>query len=126
MKNAELWEQYKSYTRDATEFARKIGFAAAAICWFFKTDSGFPVAITWALLFVVGFFVFDVLQSLSAALIYRKWLHKAEARRFAETGGIEGDYQKPRWLDYPAFTFFCLKLFLLFLAFVSISLELWP
>ena len=126
MTNAELWSQYQGYTRDATEFGRKIGFAAAAICWFFKDDhAGFPLSILWALLFVVGFFAADLLQSLSAAVVYRKWLHKEESRRLAEKETIEGEYKKPRKLDYPAFTFFWIKMFFLFLAYSSIGCELW-
>ena len=126
MKNADLWASYQSYTKDATEFARKIAFAAAAICWFFKNDSGqFPTNITWALLFVVGFFAADLLQSLIAALVYRRWIHNEEHKRFAASGNIEGDYEKPRWLDYPAFTCFCLKLALLLLGYLFIARELW-
>jgi hypothetical protein len=37
MKIEELWTQYQYYTQDVTENSRKLAFAIAAICWFFKT-----------------------------------------------------------------------------------------
>ncbi|MBN1182230.1 MAG: hypothetical protein JXB49_08080 [Bacteroidales bacterium] len=46
MKLSELWDQYQRYTKDVTEYSRKLAFAVAAICWFFKSDSvTFPVNI---------------------------------------------------------------------------------
>ena len=126
MTNAELWDQYQRYTRDATEFGRKIGFAAAAICWFFRNDAGaFPAPIVWALLWLVGFFVADLLQSLVSAAVYRVWIQRQETKRKAETGTIQGEYRKPRKLDYPAYTFFWIKMLFLFLAYLSIGHELW-
>ena len=32
MKNAELWASYETYTKEVTANARRLGFAAVAIC----------------------------------------------------------------------------------------------
>jgi hypothetical protein len=125
MTNKEVWSQYKDYTRDLTELARKLAFAAAAICWFFKaSDNTFPANIYLALFFVVVFFFSDILQGLSGALLIKWWIRKEEIKKWEETRKIEGDYQKPVWLDYPAFTFFFVKIFFLLASFIFIGKEL--
>jgi len=85
--NAEIWSQYQSYTKDATDFARKLGLGGAAT-------------------------------------VLRVWMHGQEQQRFEESGTIAGDYEKPRWLDYPAYTLFWTKLAFLLVAFIFISGQL--
>lgn len=120
-----LWEQYQHYTRDITEFGRKLGFAGAAICWIFKRDDfTFPLVIYIALFFFVAYFIADILQALSAALVLKFFIQYHEKRLWRETGSIEGDIQKPRWVDWPAFGFFIAKCFLLITGFVFIGLHL--
>jgi len=36
---------------------------------------------------------------------------------------IEGEYNKPWWIDYPAFIFFNLKAIMLFVAFCALGIE---
>lgn len=125
MNNSEAWGQYKDYTRDVTEYSRKLGFAGAAICWFFKDASAvFPGLILYALAFLVIFFIFDILQGMAGALLTRQWLHREELKRLADSGSVEGDYYKPRWLDYPAFTLFLLKVASLVMGFIFIGLHI--
>src|SRR5436853_6308817 len=63
MKLSDLWKNQEIYSRDLTEHSRKLAFAVAAICWFFRTPQiTFPPAILWALVFLVGFFILDVLH----------------------------------------------------------------
>lgn len=118
MNNKEAWGHYKDYTLDVTEHSRKLGFAGAAICWFFKDESGsFPELILLALVFLIFFFIADVIQSMSGALLTRRWLRGEEIRKYEETGKIEGDYEKPGWIDYPSFTLFNLKVLFLIVSF---------
>ncbi len=124
MTNAEIWGQYKDYTRDLTEFSRKLAFAAAAIAWALKTDTGFSGSGLLALASVVIFFMADVFQSLTAALCLRRWLYAEEEKRWMETKSIEGDYQKPKSLDKPAFFFFGVKIAALMLSFAFIGAEI--
>ena len=127
MKNQELWKQYEDYTKELTGNARKLAFAAAAICWFFKaSDDKFPTLILFALSFVVLFFMADILQFFCGALMLRLWTRKQEKLKHKKTGTIEGDYDKPAWLDHPSFGLWCLKIIALFLSFLFIGLHLLP
>lgn len=114
MKNSELWGQYKQYTEDLTTNSRKLAFIAGGLCWFFKDDKGvFPVLILITLLLLVLYFAFDLLQYFTAALFYRQWIRAAETERYNNTGTLDGDYEKPAWLDRPAFTCWCVKTIIL-------------
>ena len=125
MKNSELWESYSDYTKILTETARKLGFAAAAICWFFKApDNSFPSHILIALGFVVLYFISDMLQFLFGAIVLRFWTRSKEKKMCRETGTIEGDYKKPAWLDYPSFTLWWIKVVCLLLGFLFIGVHL--
>ena len=125
MKNEELWNQYKEYTQELTTNCRKLGFASAGICWFFKTEAyTFPTAIVYALAFTVAFFMLDILQYVTAAVLLRLWTRSQEIRMWEEHETIEGEYNKPAWLDYPSFTMWCLKIASLFLGFGFIAFHL--
>jgi hypothetical protein len=125
MKISELWQSYQGYTRDLTDHARKLGFAGAAICWFFKTPQvTFPPLIYWALISIVGYFIADVLQSLSGALVTKRFTEKKEFELLQQAGTVEGDVEKPRWLDWPAYSFFLVKSALLLIGFLFIGGEL--
>src|SRR4030042_695586 len=124
MTNKELWGQYKEYTAELSSNARKLAFAAGAITWFFKDrDNIFPPSILLAIGFLVLFFICDISQFVSGALMIRWWTRKEEIKKYKETGSIEGisikggegSYNKPAWLDYPSLTFWWLKIVFLFL-----------
>lgn len=126
MKNAEIWDQYVRYTRDVTEISRKLGFGAIAVIWVLKHPDGtFPGNLYYSMGLVVGFFATDILQSLTAAVFLRTWIHNEEQKRYSQSGKIEGEYSKPRWLDYPAFGLFLIKVILLLFAFAMIGVELY-
>lgn len=114
MKNSELWEQYQKYTLDLTANSRKLAYVAGGLCWFFKDDNNtFPPKILMALFFLVLFFLFDLLHYFITAVIYRRWIRSKEKTMYEKTGTIEGEYDKPVWLDYPAFTCWFIKFFAL-------------
>lgn len=110
MKNKDLWESYSNFTKDLSDNIRKLAFAAAAICWMLKRqDNLFPEDVLYALGAVVVFFFFDIFQYLSGALFIKLWTEYKEKEFVTETGTIDGDYQKPKWLDYPPFCCWMLK-----------------
>ncbi len=122
MTNKELWVQYKEYTTELTSNARKLAFAAGAITWFFKDkDNIFPKSILFAIGFLVLFFICDIVQFFFGAVMIGWWTRNEEKKKHEETGSIEGEYDKPAWLDYPSRTCWYLKIVFLLLAFTFIG-----
>lgn len=122
MTGKELWAEYQNYTADLTQHERKLGFAGTAICWFFKRDDlTFPLMIYISLALFVAYFISDILHYVLAALIVRFFTQYHEKALYNKTGSIDGEIPKPRWVDYPAFTFFIIKGLLLVLAFAFIG-----
>jgi hypothetical protein len=126
MKNAEPWGDYRDYTSDLTGLTRRLGFGAAAVCWFFKTpDGAFPKPVLVSLALVVLFFSLEILQALIAAVVLKKWIRGREWELWDKTGTIEGEYDKPHALDRWPFILFIGKIFVLFCAFAALGVELW-
>ena len=109
-----VWRDYADYTALASEQARKLGFAIAGVCWFFKAPSGFslPTSVFWALVWVLTFFIFDLLQYVFGAAMIGLWARSHERRLFSGKKGIDGEVDKPVWLDRPALILYVLKLVL--------------
>lgn len=125
MTNKELWESYAFYTGELTKLSRQLAFASAAICWLFRTAEGtFPSAILFSLGSVVIFFCFDTLQYLVSAHLLRWWTRQKEKEMWESNQTILGEYEKPAWLDAPAFVLLNLKITALFSAFVGLGVEL--
>ena len=124
MKNKDLWDSYSTYTSEFTKYSRQLAFAAAAICWFFRSETvTFPKPIIWALGILVSFFIADILQFFISAHLIRWWTRDAEKKMWKEKKTIEGEYNKPWWIDSPAFFFFNVKAFLLCSVFIAIGVE---
>lgn len=125
MKNSEVWDFYNFYTGEVTKHSRHLGFAGIAICWFFRTtEITFPNFILFSLIFLVLFFVFDLVQYYVSAMRLRKWMQKEEAENENKKGSVDGEYWPPKSLDLPAFWLFKIKLLFLFIGFFFIGLEL--
>jgi hypothetical protein len=125
MKGKELWSQYQHHTRDITEHGRKLGFAGAAICWFFRDSSfSFPPAILTALALFVGYFALDLLHGLLGALRVKSFTEEQEGRMWAETRSLDGEIEVPRSLDRPAFALFLSKLAFLLAGFAAVTVEI--
>jgi hypothetical protein len=106
-------------------FARKLGFGAAAICWLFKSaDNTFPPNIKISLAFVVLYFMLDMLQYMIAAALLRGWTMQAEKKMWAEKQTLDGDYEKPAWLDRPSYALWWAKVVSLLLGYAFIGLHL--
>ena len=126
MKNSEAWGNYKDYTRDVTEFSRKLAFAGIAIVWVLKPEDGsFTNLSLLALAFVVMYFLGDVAQYLTGAIRWYIWINSEEEKNIENTGGIEGDYSPPVSLDTPVFYLFWVKVALLIIGFIFLGAEIW-
>ncbi len=124
MNNADAWSSVEFYSSELTKFARQLGFAAAALCWLFRESSdGLPRPASVALVLLVLFFIFDILQFFVSFHVHRKWMYEAEAEMLAEQNTLDGDYQKPQKLDKPAFLLFNAKIAALTLAFVALGVQ---
>ena len=125
MKNKEVWSHYKDYTKDITEFSRKLALGGLVVCWFFKSkDAAFPPYVISALKNFILYFLSDLFQSLSGAILLKFWIRKEEKRQWNKTGSIDGEYLKPAWLDTPSFCFFVGKIIFLIMAFAYVGAEL--
>jgi hypothetical protein len=122
MKLSDLWKNQEFYSRDLTEHSRTLAFAVAAICWFFKSEKiTFPPAIFWALVFLVGFFIFDVLHYFWGAVRYRRFIYRAEAK--LEEVREDAEVPVTRRLDKPIFAMFYLKSVCLLVSFGMLLTE---
>jgi len=120
----DVWQEYKENTKALSENARKLAFAGAAICWFFKAeDATFPGKINLSLAFIVLFFLGDMLQYLASVLLLRQWARRLE--KFLKLNKLPADtpIEKPLWVVSPPFALFLAKLVLLLAAFVFLILE---
>lgn len=83
MTNKEVWQDYKEYTEGVTSVARKLGFAGIAIIWvIIGKKSIFLYPMNYALLSIVMFFIFDLLQFIAGALMIKKWIRKQEIKNW--------------------------------------------
>lgn len=123
----DLWGHYSSYTRDLTEHSRKLGFAAAAICWFFKSDQvTFPKLIVLSLGCVVLFFILDILHQLVAAITIKNYVENKEKELMGAERkplDLETKVPRPRRLDKWPHRFFRLKLAFLITSFAFLMAE---
>ena len=95
------------------------------MCWIFKDDHfRFPGLIYGALLLFVCYFISDILQSIGGALSVRWFTEREEKKMWEASGRIDGEIQKPRWVDAPAFVMFCVKALFLAAGFIFIAFEL--
>lgn len=124
MNTSEHWNIYVEYTNTVSENARKLAFGSAAVCWFFKSQNiTFPPAVYGALLFIILYFLFDLLQYFSAAFIRRIWIRKMEIELYKKTGSIEGNMDQPDWIDKPVYIFYILKISSLLITFCFLISE---
>jgi len=125
MTNKEVWNQYKEYSQTTSEISRKFAFAGIAICWLFRDhNNDFPTLVMIAIIFLLIFFLFDLLQYLISTLLLKRWIRKEEIKMWESTGELDGNYNKPTWIDIPAFSFFIIKLLSLIISFFLLGIWL--
>lgn len=89
------WAEKETYDKGLTENSRKLAFAAAAICWFFRGDDvTFPVVILLSLTAVILFFAFDLAQYYAGSLIHGRLARQAEVEDWA---GVPREERRKRY-----------------------------
>jgi len=127
MKLGDIWDRYRDYTGELSKNFRTLALAAAAICWFFKSPQiTFPKNILFALIFVVAFFICDILHYGVGAVITRLWARQKEKQLHKKKIAItrETEVEQPAWLDVGPLVFFFGKVLCLALSYVEIGKEL--
>lgn len=120
----DVWKEYQENTKALSENARKLAFAGAAIGWFFKTkEATFPGRINFSLAFVVLFFLCDMAQYLTSAILLRVWARRQEKIVRFNKLPMNTQVEKPLWVVGPPFAIFLAKLALLLASFVFLILE---
>lgn len=123
MKNNEVWEGYARYTDTISETGRKLGFAAAALCWALRPTTGWTPGLFIVVRYVIAFFVVDMAQSIGAAIVRRLWIESQERRCHKVHKCIDHpdfDYAVPQWLDWWATGCMILKVLLLATAYAAL------
>jgi len=125
MTNKEVWQHYAEYTDRVTSVARKLGFAAVAVIWVIGgRNVNIEGLLRYSLFIIAVFFVIDLLQFFVGSLILRFWIRKQEKQFHRKDSTIEGDYQKPSWIDTPTFILWLLKIITLLICYILIGLSL--
>ncbi len=120
----DAWKEYQENTKALSEIARKLAFAGAAICWFFKGgDATFPGKINLSLVFIVLFFFCDMLQYLASVLLLKIWARRQEKILKFNKLSLDTPIEKPMWVVGPSFALFLAKLALLLVSFIFLVLE---
>jgi hypothetical protein len=70
------------------------------------------------------YFFFDLAHYFGSAVLYRFWIRGKEVEMYEKTGTIEGEYNKPAWLDTLAFICFCVKIIILALIYLFLGLNI--
>jgi hypothetical protein len=126
----EGWKTVDDYTSRLSTIARHLAFAAAAICWFFKTTTSggnivFPNCIYFSLIFLVLYFLLDILQYLTATVCRKSIIDKEEKKLSKWSLEVKGchKFTMPKSVDTWPYIFFYLKLSALAIAFLGLVIH---
>ena len=124
MKISTKWEHYKEYTQTVSTICRRLGFAAAAIAWLFKNeDNSFPSKILQSLLFLMGFFLADIIQYLIASILLKIWIRGREKELWDMYEKSDADVEQPTWIDKPSEFLFYTKVGFLLFTYILIAIH---
>ena len=104
----EIWKQYETYSKAASDSARQLSLAGIAVVWLFKVESGQTVHLEWSTLVAGACFVAslgcDLLQLISGTLVY---FFLGKYREGRPLNDRDGDY--PDCILWPIDLFFFAK-----------------
>ena len=109
MNLAYVKERYSYYTGKTSDIARQLAFAGIAVIWVFKNDSGDQLRVPRELLpsavVLIIVLALDFLQYVSGSLLWGGFM------KVKESSGVKKDdeFSAPRAINWPALTFFWLK-----------------
>ncbi len=104
-----IWDIHVAYTKELSTTCRQLGFASIAICWLFKPAESIilPTLVLWALIFSILFFVFDIFQYISGAIIHHNIARKCEKK--LPTIDLNHECEKDENANYFMYLFLKLK-----------------
>lgn len=113
MRLSDAWATYGEYSQAASENARKLAFAVAAVGWFFYSNEPTHTDfLIWSLALIISFFVFDLAQYVVGAERRRRHTPreelKHEIRADTDLDKIHIDWRVD--LDRPTLWLYSLKL----------------
>ncbi len=71
-------------------------------------------------MFILPYWLADHAHRFVAALVYRRFAYREEARLWEKCGSLEGKIAVPRWLDRPAWACYLAKIVFLTLGFLAL------
>src|SRR5437016_3324240 len=99
---------YRDYSGKTSDAVRQLGFAGLALVWVLSTDSRRPVPPAWPLellvpaILIVSSLALDLAQYLAGSLLWGAYHRRQERAGVRETATLLA----PRWINWPAVTFF--------------------
>lgn len=115
-----FWDVYESSTTKLSNICRQLAFAEGGICWFFITQkyalSCSTNNISWILIFLVLFFLFDALQYLASSIIYAGAAYYYEYRNRHDLLKNTKDVDRRWYMNIFPLILFLIKLFLITMA----------
>ena len=119
MKLSKFLDQYQFFSGKASDVARQLAFAGIAIVWIFKITEGESVKLDQNLLVPTMLFslslLLDLMQYATAALTWGVF-HRYQEKKPENTA--DSEIKTPPSLNWPTLTFFWLKLFCVFFAYI--------
>jgi len=108
MKLEDCREAYYYNTGKTSDILRYIGYAGLAIVWVFRTTKEgqtiIPHDLLWCGIFLLCGLIFDIFQYLIASVIWGSY-HRYKENKISE----DHEFKAPRYINWPANTFFALK-----------------
>jgi hypothetical protein len=126
VKLSEYRQVYYELSGKASDVSRNLAFAGIAVIWLFKVGDAaprLPVNLMLPLvLFCVGL-AFDLLQYVAGVAVWGlfQWHHD----QCLSDVSADPELDAPSWFNWPALTFFVVKLTTIASAYVVLSLRLW-
>ncbi len=108
---AEAGAAYRDYSGKTSEIVRQLGFAGLALVWILSTDSQRSLPLAWPLellvpaMLIVTSLALDLVHYLAASLLWGGYHRRQERAGVQETATVLA----PRWVNWPAVTFFWSK-----------------
>lgn len=123
----EAWGQREDYTKRASDNARKLAYALAALAWaFINSDDPTPVLVAFSLTGVFLFFICDSAQYFWPSETYYYWIRRTEKRIEKEesrSASPDDNIAKNPKLDTVPRVLFLVKAFALFAAAVFMAFQ---
>lgn len=123
MKIKDCIESFYYNSGKASDICRNLGFAGLALIWAFRVTAGerllIPHILRYAGILLLTGLALDLLQYIVATIVWRIYYRFKEARI-----SLDKEFLAPKWINYPADTFFVLKLIAIFIAYILLVISM--